>query len=199
MRLASLRIPAVLLIAVSAIGLTPLLATAQQMYLDLEIPGGPKSAAVPGNCSGWHELWPAFCAPHHQDDYYDNGDGDVSACDYIKLDGRWYHIVWSGPTYYLSCATGQSALEPTDPGTGGDPTCEIWQEVHPNHGAQFHVDGWQDNGDGVLSACDYVMIAGQVCHIDRIGLNITVVPGDPPTPTRQSTWGKIKGFFGSAF
>jgi hypothetical protein len=181
---------------VLATAVLPAVVSAQEIYLDLMEPG-PKSGAVATNCSSWHELWPAYCALHHQDDFLDNGDGIISACDQIKLDGQWFHIEWAGPTYFLSCATSQTVFEPTDPGTGGDPTCEIWTEVHPNNGQQAHVDGWQDNGDGVLSVCDYILIAGQTCHVDRIGLNIRIRP--TTVPVEIGTWGRIKGFFGNIF
>jgi hypothetical protein len=175
----------------------PPVAEAQVGELHLEyIVGGEKTTqGIPGNCSMWHELWPAYCAPHHQDGYEDNGDSVVSECDIIVLDGQRYHVVWVGPTYWLTCQPGipPSALEPTEPGTGGDPTCEVWHEVYPNFCQSYHVDGWEDNGNGFLDPCDYVLINGMWCHIDDVRLNITVVP--LPTGTEESSWGRVKGMF----
>ena len=93
--------------------------------------------------------------------------------------------------------TEPGAFEPTEPGDGGDPTCETWHEVFPDFCREVHVDAWQDNGDNVLSECDVVIIDGQECHIERIGLNIIVEP--PSTATEESTWGKVKSMFRDAF
>lgn len=162
------------------------------IYLDLEdpIPLGP---AIPGTCATWHELWPAFCAPRHQDGYDDgDGDGMISPCDGITLDGVAYHIVWVGPTYFLTCLSNgqQAGYEPTNPTPGGNPTCEIWHEVFPNFSQELHVDDWQDNGDGVISPCDNVAIGGRLYHIDRIGLNIIIEPGT--VSVDPESWGKVK-------
>lgn len=75
--------------------------------------------------------------------------------------------------------------------------CSTWHELYPGYCNPHHQDGWEDNGDGVISACDYVLIGGVWCHIDRVGLNIFVVPG--PIGTEQGTWGKIKKFFRGPF
>jgi len=168
------------------------------MYLDLDIPAG-KALQIPGDCSTWHELYPVYCTPHHQDLFEDNGDGVISPCDYITLDGLRYHVQWVGPTYFLSGLGGEppEVYEPTEPQTGQNPTCETWHEIYPEFSLQKHVDGWEDNGDGVLSPCDNVQIGGIWYHIDRIGLDIFVVPG--PVGIEQGTWGKIKSFFKSVF
>ncbi|MFH1680959.1 MAG: hypothetical protein ABIH26_09985 [Candidatus Eisenbacteria bacterium] len=176
-------------------------ARADQAELHLELVHGGKTAqGVPPDCSTWHEIYPAYCTPHHQDEYIDNGDGDVSPCDYIVLDGVRWHVVWAGPTYWLDCATGQSALEPSGPSPGGDPTCETWHTIYPPEQScqESHVDSWDDNGDDVLSPCDYVAVNGQICHTADIRLNITVVPADS-TSTEEGTWGKVKGLFRKTF
>jgi hypothetical protein len=169
-----------------------------ELHLELVPQPGKTTQGIPGNCSTWHEIYPAFCTPHHQTDYEDNGDGEVSPCDIITLgDGTRWHVVWAGPTYWVECATGQSAFEPTQPSSGGNPTCEIWHTIYPPE--QFcqesHVEFWQDNGDGVVSPCDWVRINGQDCHIADVRLNITVVPAGGGTATEQGTWGKVKGLF----
>jgi len=134
------------------------------------------SQEIPEDCTNWHELYPVYCSILHQDGYKDNGDDVISACDYIKLDGRWYHIEWVGPTYFLSEGPDTLIVEPDEPTTGGNPTCEIWHEIYPIFCQLWHVDDWVDNGDGVISVCDYVIIDGRTWHIDRIGLDIEVAP-----------------------
>ncbi len=167
---------------------------AQDFVLELDnLPLVPD--AVPANCSTWHELYPAFCTDHHQSDYEDNGDGQVSACDYIHLDGMRYHIDWVGPTYWLDCDV---IAEPTNPGSG-NPQCEEWEEVYPNPGNLWHVDNWDDNGNGVVDECDFVTItdsAGNTitCHIHKVGLNIRI--RDDGTASEKTSWSKFKAMFG---
>ncbi len=190
-------VPVIFALAMS--GETPV-AKAQVGERHLEWVGGPEktTAPIPPDCSTWHEIYPNYCAPSHQDGYEDNGDGEVSPCDYIYLDGECWHIVWVGPTYWISCETFQSALEPTDPGTPGNPTCQVWHEVYPNFCQPRHIENWEDNGDGVVGVCDYIWIGGLRCHIDDVRLNITIVPCDG-TATEEGSWGKVKGLFRNIF
>ncbi len=184
-----------LLVTLVAMATVPFLAQAQQIHLDLmDVLRDP----IPSNGSQWHELFPNFCDVWTQDDYLDNGDGEVSPCDAINLvnaagDVSGWHITWVGPTYYLvNTANPEDIgyLEPTEPQGGGDPTCETWVEIWPNNGMQWHIDGWEDNGTGVLDECDLVLIAGDWYHIEHIGLNITVEPG--PISNELKSWGEIK-------
>ncbi len=154
---------------------------------------------IPPDGSNWHELHPMFCAMHTQDAYEDNGDGVISACDNINLIDdtgalHGWHITWVGPTYYLVNVVNPEDfgyLEPTEPQGGGDPTCEWWVEIYPNFGVQWHIDAWDDNGNGVLDECDFVSLGGETYHVERIGLNILAEPGDPVS-SEQKTWGQLK-------
>jgi hypothetical protein len=155
--------------------------------------------AIPPDGSHWHELYPTFCADHVQTAYDDgDGDGQISVCDNFNLQAPGgntvgYHIDWVGPTYYLVNVQGgdDGWLEPVEPQSGGDPTCEIWMEVAPGYGNEWHIDGWEDNGDQVLSVCDNVLIANDWYHIENIGLNVIVTPRDPVS-SEKSTWGEVK-------
>ena len=164
-----------------------------------ELLGSPVRDVVPPDCTDWIELFPTFGPIHHQDLYEDDGDGQVSVCDFITLNGTRYHIDWVGPTYWLVEITGADEMwcEPTIPDPGGNPTCEIWFEVAPGYGDEWHVDDWEDNGDGVLSVCDNVFIGGLWWHVEEIGLNITGT--ETGSPVEPSTWSKIKAFFQDLF
>ncbi len=161
----------------------------------LEYDGGPLRNCHTDDCSPWHQLFPPpMCGISHQDSWEDNGDGCLSACDYLTLDGERVHVDWVGPTYWLDC---DIILEPT-----GDPTspaeCQEWVEVHPNYGNIWHVDDFQDNGDNEIGVCDVIVISSNgvsvSCHIMEVGLNIHVT-GDA-TPTEQSSVSELKSLFG---
>lgn len=160
-----------------------------QYYMEYQ---GTPFRALPANCSTWHELYPSFCLPHHQGGYSDNGDGVVSACDNIVLDGITYHIDWAGPTYVLDYYGTKSYWEPVGH-TGADPRCSTWHQVHPNFCTAGHVDSWEDgDGSGTVTACDYVTVAGVVYHVQSVQLDIQI---SVTSPVDQASWGKIKSLF----
>jgi hypothetical protein len=171
-----------------------------QMHLDLQVmPTKTLDNAIPPNCSMWNELYPVYGGVHHQDAYEDDGDGFISACDYIILDGSRWHIIWVGPTYFTTCGHGnQHYLEPTVEQTGENPVCETWTQVYPEYGLSWHIDDWMDgNANGLLDVCDIVVIPGEYLHIDRIGLNIIVEQAT--TAVEPSTWGRVKSLFNTLF
>jgi hypothetical protein len=189
------------------------------LHLDLEegVPTDPgvfgttAGPAIPPDCSTWHEIYPNNCAPHHQDGYGDSdGDGMISPCDYITLNGKRYHITWVGPTYWVTCyppfggpPVSGFAAEPTqtDP-TSESPVCEVWHWIWPptRYCQESHIDSWEDdNGDQKFNECDRVNIfelgpgyPPTYYHIDRIGTDIIV---DPGTQAKESTWGFLKDLF----
>jgi len=166
-----------------------------QMYLELGI--APIRFDIPPNGSEWHELHPNFCVVHPQEGYIDNGDGVVSVCDNIVIGGIIYHIDWAGPTYYMvDVSNGEPwFVEPEDPQTSGDPTGEMWHVVAgPEFCTMYPVDGWEDNGDGEVSGCDIVIVAGRTWHIEEVRLDITIT--EAGSPVQASTWSKLKSFFG---
>ncbi len=164
-----------------------------QMYLES---GGPPiryDDSIPPNGSQWHELFPAFCTPHLQNSYEDNGDGVVSVCDVIVIDGIRNHVDWAGPTYYLAGAEGQGErwIEP-ETGTG------FWHEVAPNFCTVWELLEWEDTDqDGAISFCDMLLFSDGYWHVEDVRLDITVT--EEPSPVEDSTWTKIKGFFADLF
>jgi hypothetical protein len=162
-----------------------------QYYFEFQ--AGP-GREVPADCSTWHELYPTFCLPHHQDDYFDNGDGVISACDGIVLDGLRYHVDWVGPTYILDHNGQMSYWEPM--GTGGcNPVCETWHQVYPDFCVTAHVDMWEDtDGSGTVTACDYLMLGGVLYHVADVQLDIQT---SPCSPVDNTSWGQIKSLFGT--
>jgi len=163
---------------------------AAQMYL--EFSGSPVryDDTVPPDGSVWHELYPVFCNARIQDGYEDNGDGVVSVCDVIIIDGIRYHVDWAGPTYYLTLAEPPSERWVEPEGTG-----DFLHEVAPIFCQTWEVLEWEDNDqDGEVSYCDMLLLPDGWWHVEDVSLDITVT--EEPSPVEQSTWTKIKTFFG---
>jgi len=165
-----------------------------QLYLDFA--GSPIRDSVPADCSEWHELFPSFCVIHHQDAYEDNGDGIVSPCDVIVLNGIRYHVDWVGPTFELEdLNTGERVwYEPTDPNPYATGVCSMWHQVAPDFCLAHHLDAWEDgNEDGILNECDTVWIGGREWHVAVVNLDITVT--EEPSPVSHKSWSVIKSLF----
>ena len=204
------------LIAASA-GMTPAVPEARsgvpatQLYLDLaenaSRPGaGPRTlslaAPIPPNSVSWHELYPTLNANHAQESYTDDGDGVISAGDFLRLDGMDYRILWAGPTYFVTIGSTTHAWEPSlGPHDPAQPVGETWNEVLPTFGSSIAVTSWGDNGTGVLDPGDDLTIVADGgspvgAKVDLIGTNITVEPV-PVVPTRSSTWSFLKRIAGN--
>jgi hypothetical protein len=171
------------------------------LYLDLagvEYAGGTCLVTPVGTI--WHEIWPIYGLEDQETGYEDNGDGVVSVSDFIWIIRQFggsteYYVSWVGPSYFLSREGGTAVYEPLDEPEWGNPICQVWQDVslgwppHVNH----HVDAWADNGDGIPSVCDTVVLDGVEWHIDHVGFNIFVE--DPHVGTDQRSWGRVKRMF----
>lgn len=160
----------------------PALGQSQKIYLDLGT-DATRGVDAGWECTEWHELHPEFCRVRHLDRI--EGDGTLKECNYAWFDRERFHIDWVGPTYFLDCGVIAEPRGDVNP-DGGDPTCQIWEEIWPNFGKQYHVDGWEDNGNGIVDACDIVFLSdGRACHIQRVGLNIVISPAPVPVPTSK--------------
>ena len=165
-------------------------------------PGGA-AAAVPANCSTWHELYPTFCNYHHQDAYTDNGDGVISACDFITFDGGLpQHIDWVGPTYFFDVVTitgtYRVVMEPSGAHNPNNPVCEMWHVVYAQAGSGFfhcdtvHIDVWTDkDGSGGLSTGDQITISTTVLILRSIGLDIITSSGAGSDIPALNEWGVL--------
>ncbi len=182
-----------------------------QFHFELVLPQEGATRDIPPDGSTWHELYPTMCIMHSQTGYDDNGDGFVSECDYIYIDGVRFHITWAGPTYVLETGPTEDGrppvqekfVEPTGfiGPDGRNPICEIWHEVWPEYCLEWHVEDWEDNGDQQVTPCDWVLIwdgfgEPQQWHVVEVNQNIIAVPD---SPVEESTWGRIKGFFSDLF
>ncbi len=147
----------------------------------------------PPDGSGWHTLYPpdAYCTNGVQTDHDDvDGDGNMSFCDNIQIDGVWKHIEWCGPTFtlvYMGGGRQNKYVEPIE----GDRQFQ-YHEVHPTYCDIITTT------EPLEYECQYVWIddppddVGE-WHVEAIDTNIRTNGGSPVEP---STWTKIKNFFG---
>jgi hypothetical protein len=195
------------LLAVAAIWLSPAILLADSTYydatnsiIDVTDPVGTR----------WHELHPNYCtAPYEITDWKDNGDGELSYCDTIDMtydpDGadpvtKTEHVVEVTYTLELTWAAEPAEHhfwdwqydELRDPLT--EPVCTWWTEIYPDFGSEWHIQAWEDNGNGELDFCDFIVDdAGGQWHVEGVHTDIVTEPV-PGTPTEPTTWGKVKAF-----
>lgn len=61
-----------------------------------------------------------------------------------------------------------------------DPVCTYWEGLHPEeeYGKRYHLDGWLDNCDDILSPCDYISLEyegyGEWYHVENVTITIVV-------------------------
>lgn len=150
----------------------PAMALAQGVK-HMEAEDVPNDLDYTPDCTFWHELHPDFCAVYHQSLWEDsNGDEMLSPCDVMWLDEVPWHVEWVGPTYYVDHPNW--ILEPLGDHDPYNPVGEDWFEIRPGYGAIRTVDGWEDNGDGILGVGDMISFDGYFAPILDVRLNIQI-------------------------
>ncbi len=189
---------ALFLLAGSALGIDQTYYDATNSIIDRANPVGTK----------WHELYPNYCiAPFTITDWKDNGDGILSPCDTIVMQGpdlteSCEHVV--EVTYTLELTPLQDPIvdtwwDFTEHSEGLDPlenpVCSFWVEIHPDFGITWHIDYWEDNGSGRLDSCDVVVDdTGLSFHVEGVHTDIVTEPTSG-CPIQPSTWSTIKDLF----
>ncbi len=82
--------------------------------------------------------------------------------------------------------------------------CSEWHELFPNFCTIHHQDGYEDNGDGVVSVCDVIILSGTRYHVDWVGptyeleeiatgAHVYYEPTELPPPTNPfcSIWHQV--------
>ena len=141
---------------------------------------------------------PTFCNERHQTGFSDeDSDNAVTQDDYIFLDGARYRVTSAGPVVFLDCSR---IIEPEGGilPEGDSMVGTEWIEIYPEYGRELgQLRIVSENGDGVLSACDFIKVGRINCHVTRIGCDIRVV--EAPNTSEPKTWGNVKGFFSALF
>ena len=156
----------------------------------------------------WHELYPNYCqAPYTITGWADNGNGILDSCDVISMtnpDGEpeCHHVIEVTVTLELLLVE-PPGTEPNywdateDPGDEPitQPVCTWWVGIYPDHGIDFHIVGWEDNGSGYLDVCDYVYDHyGNGWHVEGVHTDMVTEP-EEGCAADLSTWSKIKQLF----
>jgi hypothetical protein len=135
-----------------------------------------------------------FCTWQTQTDHDDvNGDGQLSVCDNIQLDGVWKHIEWVGPTIGLERVGGGDMMYV-------EPIGDRQNEYHIIHPPELACTIFTPLAGELNQPCDILIVqegpfAGE-WHVIEISTNIHTNGG---SPVDESTWGAIKRFFSNLF
>jgi hypothetical protein len=142
----------------------------------------------------WYEIWPGFMPWWGCVEWYDNGNNELDARDYMYLmelgardDGRWWHVEKRTITVKLE-ADPWMYLEWISP-FGFDMFNPIgqWHEVYPEYCTPWECVDWIDNGNEMLDAGDYlVMVDPDGAPVERlvleVGADLVLWAEDPPCP-----------------
>jgi hypothetical protein len=126
-------------------------------------------------CTLWTMVWPDYLGEGalHIEDWIDNCNGVLDYCDYILLSGVWCHVEEVAIDIILNEKI-------------TDPVCTYWHELYPEFCNEYHIEGWEDNGDGLLSPCDFVDLAllptgpTEEYHVEYVTVTINIT--DPYVP-----------------
>ena len=154
----------------------------------------------------WHELWPFFCKEYHLSSWNDtSGDGVLSYCDWIDMyekpdgelrpyhvenvtitlvvrpdDGGGFGINGLAPPMYIELEGGYNASVLMNP-SGSQ-----WHEIYPIFCTQYLLFAWDDNNNGELGFCDYVLLRNKQTqevtewHVEEVAVDIIVTLEPPP-------------------
>jgi hypothetical protein len=174
---------------------------AQEYYYDYQPLDRQYDPTWPQDGDIWHQLVPNYCQNDTQTDHDDaDGNGSIDVCEHIFFNGERHHIEWIGPTYKLVQV----------PGVGRPPVLPKYVEEMAVNGrnAAYHevypiFCNVIETTEPITNACQEVWIESPPedvgwWHVEEISTNIRTVP-DPVNPVEESTWGKIKAWFGDMF
>ena len=119
----------------------------------------------------WHELYPNYCMDWHLTSWEDTGEpyGELSSNDQIDMTDEYGNMTWfhvDRMTITLNLSSVDSPEEKIFVEFKGppersidvlyNPNCTYWHEVWSIYSNVYHIINWTDNGDGILSFCDYI-------------------------------------------
>jgi hypothetical protein len=100
----------------------------------------------------------------NQNNILDTGD-QIDMTNVATEEVRWYHVdrvtftmfvTPMEPGYYEPMYI--EFKGPYDEGILYQPVCTLWHEVYPLYSNVYHIVDWDDNGNGFLDFCDYILL-----------------------------------------
>jgi hypothetical protein len=128
-------------------------------------------------CTYWHMVWPDYSPEYtpeggfHIEYWEDNCNGVLDYCDNVTISGELCHVEGLAIDIILN-----EKIE--------NPTYTYWHELHPQCCVNdYYVEGWEDNGDKLLSPCDNVTMSvtptglTDKYHVENVTLtlNLTIL------------------------
>jgi hypothetical protein len=158
-------------------------------------------------CTDWLELYPLYGNGYHIDGWTDGqlegelGHGLLSPCDDVIMTpipggpSEEYHVEnvtltievtnpldqEPRPSYFYEFDNDGNFSEMYIPKV--EPVCTWWEMVWPWFQHEYlHIDGWDDNCNGVLDFCDNITLGGVLMHVEDVAVDMTVMIEEPPPP-----------------
>jgi len=159
----------------------------QPPYLYMHSVGGMANLSDPVGTS-WHELYPTYCTGYTIADWTDNGDGNLSSCDYIQLGTDWYHVEYVTVTIRITGTDKGKLYNKFLESMGweayydvaiADPKNVTWHEVYSNYTGTPPDPSYEFCRAYNITAWDDVDTSGDINAGDKITTNID--PGPGPT------------------
>jgi len=170
----------------------------EQIFFDWQ--GPPIEHAPDFPLGPWQEVYPNYSTPWTCVNWFDNGDGLVGFDDWMLFEGPGGDII---ELHVAQRATDIDIMrqEPRPPrqyldGEAFNPYEAVedptgpWHEIWPRYCMPRNGTGWVDNGDGILSVCDYLQLEdntseAQWHHVLYVTFTMLLDEGDPVPPEEQ--------------
>jgi hypothetical protein len=150
----------------------------------------------------WHEIYPEYCNWYQVVGWQDTlQDGFLNPSDYVDLAlyptglTQSYHVVDVTLTlnitadgvdpYLFELNTSMSQIPYEDLyRVKIDPLFTYWDMVWPYFQDEIGlvIEDWEDNCNGVLDYCDWILLSGVWCHVEELNLDMVVVQEETPPP-----------------
>lgn len=165
----------------------------EEIYVEYK---GPYDPYIQPVCTNWTEVWPVYLGvtggPYHIIWWEDNGNGYLDYCDYIYFED-WPEVWWHVEEFATDLILNEKVM---------DPIGIEWHELYPECCVNdYHIEGWEDNGDKLLSPCDNVtmmlMPDGllEEYHVEEVtlALNLTILDWTGPVPPGDRIYVEFTG------
>ncbi|MDH5779143.1 MAG: hypothetical protein OEZ29_00945, partial [Candidatus Bathyarchaeota archaeon] len=138
--------------------------------------------------TNWTMAWPEYW-PEYGDEggipiteWWDNCNGVLDRCDNITLGGELCHVEDLAIDLILNKKI-------------ADPVCTYWHEIYPEYSNWYHIVGWEDNDDGLLSPCDQITMSLQGGPVKEYHVEYVTVTINISHPLYPEEWGLLEYYY----